>query len=49
MINFPAIKKFWLFVKHLKRDHATIPSLMDNGVEVSDDLNKAEVLNSQCK
>jgi len=35
--------------KHLNRDNVTIPTLMDNGVEVSDDLDKAEVLNSQFK
>jgi len=35
--------------KHLKRDNVTIPTLMDSGVEVSDDLDKAEVLNSQFK
>jgi len=36
-------------MKHLKRDNVTIPTLMDNGVEVSHDLDKAEVLNSQFK
>jgi len=35
--------------KHLNRDNVTIPTLMDNGKEVSDDLDKAEILNSQFK
>ena len=36
-------------MKPLMRDNVTIPNLMDNGVEVTVDLNKAEVLNSQFK
>jgi len=42
-------KTFWSFVKHLKKDNVAIPTLMDNGVEVSDNLCKAEVLNRQFK
>ena len=38
-------KKFWSFVKHLKKDNVTIPTLLDKGDEVSDNLDKAEVLN----
>ena len=40
--NLSCNKKFWLLMKHLKSDNVTIPTLMDNGVKVSDDLNKAE-------
>ena len=42
-------KKFWSFVKHLKGqcNHPYVATLLYNGVEVSDSLGKAEVLNRQ--
>ena len=45
----PCNKTFWSFIKHLKKDNITIPTLLDNGVEGSDDVSKIEVLNRQFK
>ena len=42
-------KNFWSFIKHLKKDNVTIPTLLDNGAEVSDNMGKTEVLNRQFK
>ena len=47
VVHLLAIKKFEL--KHFKKDNVTIPTLLDNGAEVSDDVGKTEVLNRQFK
>ena len=42
-------KRFWSFIKHLKKDNVTILTLLDNGAEVSDNIGRTEVLNRQFK
>ena len=42
-------KKFWSFIKSLKTDSFGISTLRHNGILVSDNAKKAEVLNSQFK
>ena len=40
-------KQFWSFVKKLRRDSMGIPALRKDGLLVSDDVGKAEILNAQ--
>ena len=40
-------KQFWSFVKSLKNDSTGIPALKNQGVLISDNIKKAELLNDQ--
>ena len=40
-------KQFWSFVKSLKNDSTGIPALKNQGVLISDNIQKAELLNEQ--
>ena len=40
-------KQFWSFVKSLKNDSSGIPALKNQGVLISDNIQKAELLNDQ--
>ena len=42
-------KNFWSFVKKLKKDSTGIPALKDQGVLISENIKKAEILNKQFK
>ena len=40
-------KSFWKMVKRLTNNRSTIPTLIHNDVQISDDVSKAEVLNNE--
>ena len=40
------LKKFWTFIKSLRKDNCSIQSLKSNDEIVTDGIDKAEVLNS---
>ena len=40
-------KSFWKMVKRLANNRSTIPTLIHNDVQVTDDVSKAEVLNNE--
>ena len=40
-------KKFWRYIKSLRKDHVGVPALISNGKILTDSLEKAEVLNNQ--
>jgi hypothetical protein len=42
-------KQFWSFIKKLKKDSTGIPALKDRGTLISDNIQKAELLNNQFK
>ena len=45
--NNSSSKKFWSFVKSLKRDNTGVAPLKENGILTSDPTEKAEILNKQ--
>ena len=45
-LNPRDLKRFWKTVKKLSKSGSSIPSLSHNGVTVSDDKDKANLLNS---
>ena len=40
-------KRFWSYIKSLKKDSSNISPLRENGILQSDDKQKAEILNRQ--
>ena len=40
-------KKFWRYIKSLRKDHVGVSALISNGKTLTDSLEKAEVLNNQ--
>ena len=48
--QFPSSqKKLWSYIKSLRRDHTGIASLQSDDTLVTNSLDKAELLNQQCK
>jgi hypothetical protein len=40
-------KKFWSYIKNMKKDHTGVAPLRNNGLLINDSKQKAEVLNIQ--
>ena len=40
-------KKFWRYIKSLRKDHVGVPALISNGKTLTDSLEKAKALNNQ--
>ena len=45
--NWTGMKKFWQFIKSMRKDYMGVPALKDKGMTVIDARAKADLLNKQ--
>ena len=45
--NWTGMKKFWQFIKSMRKDYMGVPALKDKGMTVIDSRAKADLLNKQ--